>query len=70
MAAAQQTKSSVGILEAAQGNPLMENPVQREIQAGELITGAADAAKAAKFTEQIEAATAAIKASYNKRSTR
>ena len=57
--AAQQTKSSVGDLEAAQGNAiLMENPVQREIQAGELITGAADAAKAAKFTEQIEAATA------------
>ena len=59
VAAAQQTKSSVGNLEAAQGNAiLMENPVQREIQAGELITGAADAAKAAKFTEQIEAATA------------
>jgi len=57
--AAQQTKSSVGNLEAAQGNAiLMENPVQREIQSGELITGAADAAKAAKFTEQIEAATA------------
>ena len=57
--AAQQTKSSVGDLDAAQGNAyIMENPVQREIQAGELISGAADAEKAAKFTEQIEAATA------------
>ena len=37
--AAQQTKSSVGDLEAAQGDAiLMENPVQREIQDGELIT--------------------------------
>ena len=57
--AAQQTKSSVGNLEAAQGNAvLMENPLQREIQDGELISGAADAAKAAKFTEQIQAAQA------------
>ena len=57
--AAQQTKSSVGNLEAAQGNAvLMENPIQREIQDGELISGAADAAKAAKFTEQIQAAQA------------
>jgi len=57
--AAQQTESSVGNLEAAQGKAhLLENPVQREIQDGELISGAADAEKAAKFTEQIQAATA------------
>ena len=57
--AAQQTASSVGNLDAAQGNAtLMENPVQREIQNGELISGVADAEKASKFTEQIQAATA------------
>ena len=57
--AAQQTASSVGNLDAAQGNAtLMENPVQREIQDGELISGVADAEKASKFTEQIQAATA------------
>ena len=57
--AAEQTKSSVSDLNAAQGDAiLMENPVQREIQDGELISGAANAEKAAKFTEQIEAATA------------
>ena len=57
--AAQQAASSVGNLNAAQGNAtLMENPVQREIQNGELISGVADAEKASKFTEQIEAATA------------
>ena len=57
--AAQQTTSSVGDLDAAQGNAtIMENPVQREIQDGELISGVADAEKASKFTEQIQAATA------------
>jgi len=57
--AAQQTTSSVGDLSAAQGNAtLMENPTQREIQDGELISGVADAEKASKFTEQIQAATA------------
>jgi len=57
--AAQQTKSSVGDLEAAQGDAiLMENPVQREIQDGELISGVANAEKAAKFTEEIQAAQA------------
>jgi len=57
--AAEQTKSSVSDLNAAQGDAiLMENPVQREIQDGELISGAANAEKAAKFTEQIDAATA------------
>ena len=57
--AAEQTKSSVSDLNAAQGDAiLMENPIQREIQDGELISGAANAEKAAKFTEQIDAATA------------
>ena len=57
--AAQQTESSVGNLVAAQGNAiLMNNPVQREVQKGEIITGAADAQKAAKFTEEVQAAQA------------
>ena len=57
--AAQQTASSVGNLSAAQGNAtLMSNPVQRQIQSGEIITGAANAQTAATFTEQIQAATA------------
>ena len=57
--AAEQTKSSVSDLKAAQGDAiLIDNPVQREIQDGELISGVADAEKAAKFTEQIDAATA------------
>jgi hypothetical protein len=57
--AAQQETSSVSQLKAEQGTAIMmDNPVQREIQDGELISGAADAQKAAEFTEQIEAATA------------
>jgi hypothetical protein len=57
--AAQQTASSVGNLQAAQGNAtLINNPVQRQIQAGELISGAADAQTAATFTEQVQAAEA------------
>mgnify|MGYP005991131711 CR=1 FL=1 len=58
--AAQQTATSVGNLTAAQGNAtLIDNPVQRQIQDGELISGAAtDAQTAAQFTEQIEAAEA------------
>ena len=57
--AAQQTASSVGNVSAAQGNAtLIDNPVQRQIQAGELINGAADAQTAATFTEQVQAATA------------
>ena len=55
--AAQQTKSAVTDLDAAQGTATkMDNPVQREIQQGELIDGVANAEKAAKFTEQIQAA--------------
>ena len=57
--AAQQTTSAVSDLTAAQGNAtILNNPVQREIQAGELVSGAADAEKASTFTEQIQAATA------------
>jgi len=57
--AAEQTTSSVSNLNAAQGSGiLIDNPVQREVQDGELISGVADAEKAAKFTEQIDAATA------------
>jgi hypothetical protein len=58
--AAQQTASSVGNLQAAQGNAqLINNPVQRQIQAGELISGnAVDATKVAQATAQIQAAQA------------
>ena len=59
VAAAQQTATSVGNLTAAQGNAtLIDNPVQRNIQDGELITGVADAQTAATFNEQIQAAEA------------
>ena len=44
---------------AAQGKAVKVNaPMQREIEKGELISGSADAVKAAKFTEQIQAAEA------------
>ena len=58
--AAQQTASSVGNLQAAQGNAsLINSPVQRQIQAGELISGnAVDATKVAQATAQIQAAQA------------
>ena len=58
--AAQQTASSVGNLQAAQGNAqLINNPVQRQIQQGELISGnAVDASKVAQSTAQVQAATA------------
>ncbi len=57
--AAQANQSSVSGMQAAQGAAtMMNNPVQRQIQSGELISGAADAAKAAAFSEQIQAATA------------
>ena len=53
------TDTAVGDLKAAQGNSIvMNNPVTREIQEGELISGSADAVKAAKFTEQVQAAQA------------
>lgn len=59
VAAQQQLTSSVSELQAEQGTAIMmDNPVQREIQDGELISAAANAERAAEFTEQIEAATA------------
>jgi len=57
--AAQQVATSVSSLSAAQGNAtLMTNPVQRKIQTGEIISGAANAETASTYTEQIQAATA------------
>jgi len=57
--AAQQTGTSVAGLEAAQGTATMVNaPAAREIQQGEIISGVADAEKAAQFNEQIQAAEA------------
>ena len=53
------TQTAVSNLQEAQGTAIMmENPVQREIQQGELISGVADAQKAVAFTEQIQAAQA------------
>ena len=57
--AAQQQGTSVSNVQAAQGTGiLMNNPVQRQIQDGELISGVANAETAAKFNEEIQAATA------------
>ena len=57
--AAQQTASSVGDLNAAQGQAtLLQNPVQRQIEQGELVSSTANAETASKYTEQIQAATA------------
>ena len=57
--AQQQTASSIGQLDAAQGVAnQMVSPVQRQIQAGELVSGVANAETASKYTEQIQAATA------------
>ncbi len=59
IAAAQQETTSVSNLQAAQGTGiLMDNPTQRQIQDGELISAAANAQTAAAFNEQIQAATA------------
>ena len=55
----QQTETAVSAIDATQGTALkMDNPIQRELQAGEIIEPAANAEKASKFTEQIQAATA------------
>jgi len=52
-------ESSVSGLEAAQGTGIMmDSATQREIQDGELVSGVANANRAAKFTEQIQAASA------------
>ena len=57
--AAQREETLVSGLEAEQGQAiLMDNPVQRELEKGELVKPVANARTAAKFTEQIQAATA------------
>jgi hypothetical protein len=58
--AAQQTTSSISDMQAAQGTAyLMDNPVQRELQAGEIISGSAvDASKVNQLMETVEAAQA------------
>ena len=57
--AAQQTASSVSSITAAQGNSIvLDNPVTRQIQTGELIAGVANAETASAYTEQVQAATA------------
>lgn len=57
--AQQQATTSVSGLEAAQGTAIkVDSPDARAIQDGEIISGVADATKAAKFTEAIQAAEA------------
>ena len=58
--AAQQTESSISGMQAAQGEAyLMTNPVQREIEKGELVSGSAvDSAKVNKLMNSVKAATA------------
>ena len=59
VAATSDGTTGVSDLKAAQGKSLvMENPTTRDLQAGEIISGVADAEKAAVFTEQIQAAQA------------
>lgn len=60
VAPAQQVTSSISNMEAAQGTAfLMNNPVQREIQAGELVSGSAvDASKVDKLMSTVQAAEA------------
>ena len=53
------TRSMIRDLDAAQCTGiLMDNPVQRKIEAGELVSGAANAQTAAKFMEEVQAAEA------------
>ncbi len=57
--AEQQVGTSITGMEAALGNAIkVDAPDPREIQEGEIISGAADATKAATFTEAIQAAEA------------
>jgi len=57
--AQQQQTTSVANVDAAHSTGiLMHNPVQRQIESGELISGAANAQTAAAFNEQIQAAQA------------
>ena len=53
------TTTSVSDLEAAQGKAiLIDNPVQRKLEEGEIVDSVANAETASKFTEEIQAATA------------
>ena len=53
------SQTAVGNLQAAQGAAtMMQNPVQRQIQQGEIISGVADASKALQFIGQTQAAQA------------
>ena len=57
--AAQQGQSSVSQLESVVGEGIyLNNQITREIQAGEIIDGVANAEKAAAFTASVQAATA------------
>ena len=53
------TESLVGSKEAAQGEAILINsPAKRELEAGEIVDPVANAEKASKFTEEVQAATA------------
>ena len=53
------TTTSVSDLEAAQGKAiLIDNPVQRKLEEGEIVDSVANAETASKYTEEIQAATA------------
>ena len=53
------TESLVGSLEAAEGKAhLINSPAKRELEAGEIVDPVANAEKASKFTEEVQAATA------------
>lgn len=53
------TATSVTDLNASQGTAiLLDNPTQRKVEQGELISGVANAETASKFTEEVQAATA------------
>ena len=55
----EQDTTAVSRVKAAQGTATVtRNKTQRDIQAGELISGAANAERASAFTEQVQAATA------------
>lgn len=53
------TESLVGSLEAAEGKAhLINSPAKRELEVGEIVDPVANAEKASKFTEEVQAATA------------
>tara|TARA_X000001388_G_C2230529_1_gene122999 strand:- start:826 stop:2748 length:1923 start_codon:yes stop_codon:yes gene_type:complete len=57
--AQQANESSVSQVQEAQGTAVaLVNPIQRQIESGEIISSAANAQTAAQFTEQVEAAQA------------